>query len=106
MEKSYSVGSWFDEEVGTPVGFRPKQMKVSIEIPQKDKIIFKGWDMSLRDGVYRKIPIGTVFKVVHVTRDGKFIRGTNPDHTLSDIVFHSNEVEYTRVLVEVNWVNF
>lgn len=79
----------------------PKDWKLVLSVPQKEKVIFKGWDMSMRDGVWRKIPVGTVFKVMHVTKDGKFIKCTNPDYTNSDIVFHHTEVEYTKIPVEI-----
>lgn len=84
-----------------PVGYLPKDVKIIITAPQQEKVIFKGWDMSMRDGVRREIPVGTVFKVIHVTKDGRFIKGTNPDYTLSDIVFHNTEVEYARIPVEL-----
>ena len=103
MDKSYDVDSLeriFEEEYGKSVGYRPKELTLIISLPQRDKVIFKGWDMCLRDGVWRDIPEGTVFKVVHVTKDGKFIKGFNPNFTLSDIVFHSTEVEFAKVPVE------
>lgn len=111
MERSWDFGSLFEDEgygegEDKPVGFRARDVKVSLSIPQKEKVIFKGWDMSLRDGVWRTIPEGTVFKVVHVTKDGKFIKGFNPDYTLSDIVFHSTEVEYAKTPVEVKGMDF
>ncbi|APD20356.1 hypothetical protein AM24_166 [Acinetobacter phage AM24] len=84
-----------------PVGYRTKDVKIIISVPQKEKVIFKGWDMSRRDGVWRKIPVGTVFKVMHVTKDGKFLGCTNPDYTLSDIVFYNTEVEYAMIPVEL-----
>lgn len=84
-----------------PIGYRPKDVKIIITAPQKEKVVFKGWDMSMRDGVRREIPVGAVFKVVLVTKDGRFIKGTNPDYTLSDIVFHHTEVEYARIPVEL-----
>ena len=34
-----------------PVGYQPKDVKIIISVPQKEKVIFKGWDMSMRDGV-------------------------------------------------------
>lgn len=84
-----------------PVGYRPKDVKIIISAPQVEKVIFKGWDMSRRDGVWRKIPVGTVFKVIDVTKNGRFIKGTNPDYTNSDIVFYNTEVEYAMVPVEL-----
>lgn len=84
-----------------PVGYRTKDVKIIISVPQKEKVIFKGWDMSMRDGVRREIPVGTVFKVMYVTEDGKFIRCTNPDYTNSDIVFYHTEVEYTKIPMEL-----
>lgn len=84
-----------------PVGYLPKDVKIIITAPQKEKVIFKGWDMSMRDGVWRKIPVGTVFKVIKITKDGRFIKGTNPDYTLSDIVFHHTEVEYVGIPIEL-----
>lgn len=84
-----------------PVGYQPKDVKISISVPQVEKVIFKGWDMSRRVGVWRKIHVGAVFKVIHVTKDGKFITGTNPDYTLSDIVFYNTEVEYTKIPMEL-----
>lgn len=83
------------------VGYQPKDVKIIISVPQKDKVIFKGWDMSRRDGVRREIPVGTVFKVIDVTKNGRFIKGTNPDYTLSDIVFYNTEVEYAMIPVEL-----
>ena len=82
-----------------PVGYHP--VKIIITAPQKEKVIFKGWDMSMRDGVRREIPVGAVFKVVLITKDGRFIKGTNPDYTLCDIVFYHTEVEYARIPVEL-----
>lgn len=79
----------------------PKDWKLVLSVPQKEKVTFKGWDMSMRDGVWRKIPVGAVFKVIHVTKDGKFIKCTNPDYTNSDIVFHDTEVEYTKIPMEL-----
>lgn len=84
-----------------PLSYLPKDVKIIITAPQQEKVIFKGWDMSRRDGVWRKIPVGTVFKVIDVTKNGRFIRGTNPDYTNSDIVFYNTEVEYAMVPVEL-----
>lgn len=105
MEKSWDISSLFDDEVGTPVGFRQKQMKVSIEIPQREKVVFKGWDMGLRRQIMRDIPLGAVFKVVAVSQDGHYIRGVNINYSLRDIVFHKTEVEFTRVPVELHGVD-
>lgn len=84
-----------------PVGYLLKDVKIIITAPQQEKVIFKGWDMSRRDGVRREIPVGTVFKVIDVTKNGRFIKGTNPDYTLSDIVFYNTEVEYAMIPVEL-----
>lgn len=96
FESLFSLGS-----EDKPVGYRTKDVKIIITVPQKEKVIFKGWDMSRRDGVRREIPVGTVFKVMYVTKDGKFLGCKNPDYTLSDIVFYNTEVEYAMVPVEL-----
>lgn len=96
FESLFSVNS-----EGRPIGYHPKNVKIIISAPQQEKVIFKGWDMSMRNGVRRDIPVGTVFKVLRITKDGRFIKGTNPDYTLSDIVFHDTEVEYARIPVEL-----
>lgn len=104
MERSWDFGSLFEDEgysKDKPVGFSARDVKVTLSIPQTEKVTFKGWDMSLRDGVWRKIPLGTVFKVVNVSEDGKFIIGYNPDYTMITTVFHSTEVEYTKIPVEL-----
>lgn len=103
MDKSYDVGSLeriFEEEYGKSTGYKPKELTLIVSLPQKDKVIFKGWDKSMRNEVLRDMPVGTVLKVVAVSENGYYIRGFNPNYSMCDIVFHSTEVEFAKVPVE------